>query len=344
MAERKKKKAAKNWYSVLAPTLFGKAKIAETPSDTPEKVMGRVVEASMQEFTGDFAKAHIKLLFKVVDVSGFEARTAFVGHETTTDYVKRMARRHKSKIDGVFDVITKDGKRIRVKPSAYTNKRIQTSQKAAIRGVMRQVIETLAANNTLNDFVKAMLDGEIGKQTYKMAKVIFPVKRVEVHKSELLEAPTIEVIKEEEEAEAAETAPEGEEKPEEEKEEEAAEEPEEEPSEEAPEETPEEPSEETEETPEGEEEAAEETTEEEVEEMPAEEPSEEEEIPEETPEEEEPAEEPSEEEPEEPEEVIEEAAEEEEDPAEEVPAEAPEETPEETAEEEIAEDKKKKSE
>ena len=200
MAERKKKKAAKNWYSVLAPTLFGKAKIAETPSDTPEKVMGRVVEASMQEFTGDFAKAHIKLLFKVVDVSGFEARTAFVGHETTTDYVKRMARRHKSKIDGVFDVTTKDGKRIRVKPSAYTNKRIQTSQKAAIRGVMRQVIETLAANNTLNDFVKAMLDGEIGKQTYKMAKVIFPVKRVEVHKSELLEAPTIEVIKEEEEA------------------------------------------------------------------------------------------------------------------------------------------------
>jgi len=198
MAERKKKKTVKNWYSLLAPSMFGKAKIAETPADDPDKVLGRVVEVSMQELTGDFAKAHIKLLFKVVDVGGLEARTAFVGHTSTTDYIKRMARRHKSKIDGVFDVTTKDGMRIRVKPSAYTGKRIQTSQKRAIRAVMKEVVETLARNNTLDDFVKYMLDGEIGKQTYKLSKTIYPVKRVEVHKSELLDVPKVEAKKEEE--------------------------------------------------------------------------------------------------------------------------------------------------
>jgi len=181
--------------------MFGKVKIAETPADDPEKVMGRTVEVSLQELTGDFAKAHIKLIFNVVDDTGLEAHTAFIGHTTTTDYVKRMARRHKSKIDGVFDVTTKDGKRIRVKPSAYTSKRIQTSQKRAIRAVMKQVIETLAQNNTLDEFVKAMLDGEIGRQTYKLSKTIYPLKRVEVHKSELLEVPKVEVKKEEEEEE-----------------------------------------------------------------------------------------------------------------------------------------------
>ncbi|HHF56353.1 MAG TPA: 30S ribosomal protein S3ae, partial [Thermoplasmatales archaeon] len=200
MAERKKRKQ-KIWYSLIAPSMFGKVKIAETPADDPEKVMGRTVEVSLQELTGDFAKAHIKLIFKVVDVKGLEAHTAFIGHTTTTDYVKRMARRHKSKIDGVFDVTTKDGKRIRVKPSAYTSKRIQTSQKRAIRAVMKQVIETLAQNNTLDEFVKAMLDGEIGRQTYKLSKTIYPLKRVEVHKSELLEVPKVEVKKEEEEEE-----------------------------------------------------------------------------------------------------------------------------------------------
>ncbi|MCD6481861.1 MAG: 30S ribosomal protein S3ae [Thermoplasmata archaeon] len=214
MAERKKKKTVKNWYSLLAPSMFGKAKIAETPADDPEKVIGRVVEVSMQELTGDFAKAHIKLLFKVVDVSGLEARTAFVGHTNTTDYIKRMARRHKSKIDGVFDVTTKDGMRIRVKPSAYTGKRIQTSQKRAIRAVMKEVVETLARNNTLDEFVKYMLDGEIGKQTYKLSKTIYPVKRVEVHKSELLDVPKVEAKKEEEmppeETEEMEEMPEGE--------------------------------------------------------------------------------------------------------------------------------------
>jgi len=200
MAERKKRKQ-KIWYSLIAPSMFGKVKIAETPADDPEKVMGRTVEVSLQELTGDFAKAHIKLIFKVVDVKGLEAHTAFIGHTTTTDYVKRMARRHKSKIDGVFDVTTKDGKRIRVKPSAYTSKRIQTSQKRAIRAVMKQVIETLAQNNTLDEFVRAMLDGEIGRQTYKLSKTIYPLKRVEVHKSELLEVPKVEVKKEEEEEE-----------------------------------------------------------------------------------------------------------------------------------------------
>ena len=218
MAERKKKKTVKNWYSLLAPSMFGKAKIAETPADDPEKILGRVVEVSMQELTGDFAKAHIKLLFKVVDVSGLEARTAFVGHTNTTDYIKRMARRHKSKIDGVFDVVTKDGMRIRVKPSAYTGKRIQTSQKRAIRTVMGEVIENLAKNNTLDEFVKYMLDGEIGKQTYKLAKAIYPVKRVEVHKSELLEVPKVEAKKEEEVEEEAEEAKEEVEEIEEEKE------------------------------------------------------------------------------------------------------------------------------
>ena len=197
MVERGKKKKVKEWYSLIAPQMFGKVKLAETLSDDYSKVLGRTVEVSLQ-LTNDIAKSHVKLRFKVVDVKGLEAQTAFIGHSTTTDYVKRMARKHKSKIDGVFDVKTKDGKRIRVKPSAYTGKRLQASQKKIIRGIMKDVVTTLASNSTLDEFVKAMLDGEIGKQAYKLSKSIYPVKRVEIHKSELLEIPKVEVRKEKE--------------------------------------------------------------------------------------------------------------------------------------------------
>jgi len=198
MAVRRKKKVTKEWYSLIAPSMFGKVKLAETPADDPAKVMGRTVEISLQEITNDIAKAHIKLIFKVIDVRGLEADTAFIGHSTTTDYVKRMARKHKSKIDGVFDVQTKDGKRIRVKPSAYTSKRLQASQKRAIRAIMKEVITTLANSSTFDEFVKYMLDGEIGRRTHKLTKPIYPIKRVEIHKSELLEIPKVEVKKEEE--------------------------------------------------------------------------------------------------------------------------------------------------
>ncbi|MBC7128828.1 MAG: 30S ribosomal protein S3ae [Thermoplasmatales archaeon] len=202
MAEKKKKD--KTWYWIVSPQMFGKARIVETPADKPENLYGRTVEVSMQELSGDFSKAHIKLIFKIKEVSGLEAYTDFVGHTTTTDYVKRIARRHRAKIDGVFDVTTKDGKRIRVKPSAYSLKRLQTSQKSAIRKIMKDVVETMAKTNTMDDFVKFMLDGEIAKQIYKLSKIVYPIKRVEIHKSELLEQLEVKLKEESEEEKIAE--------------------------------------------------------------------------------------------------------------------------------------------
>ncbi|MBC7080778.1 MAG: 30S ribosomal protein S3ae [Thermoplasmatales archaeon] len=199
MAEKKKKD--KTWYWLISPQMFGKARIVETPSDSPENLYGRTVEVSMQELTGDFSRAHLKLIFKVKEVSGLEAYTDFIGHTTTTDYVKRISRRHRAKIDGVFDVTTKDGKRIRVKPSAYALKRLQTSQKSAIRKIMKEIIETMAKTNTFDDFIKLMLEGEMSKQIYKLSKIIYPIKRVEIHKSELLEGIEVEAKGEEEETE-----------------------------------------------------------------------------------------------------------------------------------------------
>ncbi|OYT60680.1 30S ribosomal protein S3ae [Thermoplasmatales archaeon ex4484_30] len=189
----RRKKKAKEWYSVIAPPLFGKVKIAETPSDDPEKLIGRNVSISLQELTNDFSKSHIKLQFKIVNVKGLEANTIFIGHAFTSDYIKRMSRRHKSKIDGVFDVVTKDGMRLRIKPSALAGKRILTSQKREIRAVMKNEIEKEAGARNFDDFVKYMLDGELGKSIHRASKKVYPVRRIEIWKSHLLEIPHVEV-------------------------------------------------------------------------------------------------------------------------------------------------------
>jgi len=190
----KRKRKEKQWYGVLAPQTFGKAKIAETPADDPEKLIGRNVEISLQELTNDFAKSHIKLKFKIVNTKGLEANTVFVGHSLTTDYVKRMSRKHRSKVDGVFDVKTKDGILVRLKPSALAGKRIQTSQKRAIRAILKETMEKEAKDRNFEQFIKFMLDGDLGKEAYRLSKKIYPIKRVEVYKSEVLEIPKVEAI------------------------------------------------------------------------------------------------------------------------------------------------------
>lgn len=182
---------AKNWYTILAPSLFNNVPVAETLSDSPETLIGRVTEVSLQDITNDFRKSHIKLLFSVDKIEQNTAHTQLKGHLLTSDYLRRMIRRRKSRVDGVFDVETRDGAILRVKPFAIAEKRIQSSQKKLIRDVMRNVITKEGKAKTLNSFIKDCIDGKIGSEIYKHCKVYYPVKRIEINKTEIIRLPTV---------------------------------------------------------------------------------------------------------------------------------------------------------
>lgn len=184
---------AKNWYNVLAPASFDNATIADTLSDNPDKLINRVTEVSMQDLTNDFRKSHIKLFFKVNKVEDSNAYTQFIGHTLTSDYLRRLIRRRRSKIDGVYEVTTRDRAKIRVKPFATTDKRIQNSQRKVIRDVMRKTISSKAKNHTMSEFIKDIIDGNLGKEIYQNCKTSYPVKRVEIFKTEVISQPTIKI-------------------------------------------------------------------------------------------------------------------------------------------------------
>ena len=182
---------AKNWYTIVAPSLFNNVPVAETLAEAPENLIGRVTEVSLQDLTNDFRKSHIKLLFTVDKVEQNTAHTQLKGHLLTSDYLRRMIRRRKSRVDGVFTVETRDGALVRVKPFAIAEKRIQSSQKKLIRNVMNDVISKEGKAKTLNSFIKDCLDGKIGSEIYKHCKIYYPVKRIEVNKTEVIRLPTV---------------------------------------------------------------------------------------------------------------------------------------------------------
>src|SRR3972149_5157414 len=140
MAEKKTRAAARKikdkwkskvWYNLLAPEMFNRQLIGETLSDEPTKIVGRIAEVTVQDLTGDFSKMHIKLQFPVNQVQGQDAVTQFVGHDMTSDYIRRLTRRKRTRTDVTVDAATKDGWRGRVKPMAITDRRIHASQKRA---------------------------------------------------------------------------------------------------------------------------------------------------------------------------------------------------------------------
>jgi small subunit ribosomal protein S3Ae len=182
----KDKWKAKGWYNLVAPEMFNRQVIGETPAEEPGKVAGRITEVTVQDLTGDFSKMHIKLQFRVEDVRGSEAHTQFVGHDMTSDYIRRLTRRKRTRTDAVVDATTKDGWRIRVKPMAITDRRIQGAKQSAIRAIMRKVIVQAAARATVGEFVKGIISGDLAKEIATACKPVQPISRVEVRKSQVL--------------------------------------------------------------------------------------------------------------------------------------------------------------
>jgi len=203
---------AKQWYRVMAPEMFNLALLGETPTDNPDSLKGRTMEATVQDLTGDFSKMHIKLKFQIHDVRGLDAHTLFVGHDLTSDYVRRQTRRRRSKTDAVVEVTTKDGWRIKVKPMAVSEQRIQSSQETAIRHIMEEVMLKAASESTVSEYVKLMVNGDLSKAIADRGKAVVPMKRIEIRKSEVLsfgevpEIPEAAVPEQQPSAEVAETA------------------------------------------------------------------------------------------------------------------------------------------
>jgi small subunit ribosomal protein S3Ae len=181
----KDKWRAKEWYKIYAPEMFSKMQLGETPADSPEGIMGRITEATVQDLTGDFSKMHIKIKFKVHDVRGLDAHTMFFGHDLTSDYVRRLTRRKRTKTDAVADVTTKDGWQIRVKPMGVSEQRIQASQETAIRRIMKDEIAKAASEATIGEFVRMLIMGDLAKRVSDASKIIVPIKRIEIRRSEV---------------------------------------------------------------------------------------------------------------------------------------------------------------
>jgi small subunit ribosomal protein S3Ae len=176
----------KKWYDVLAPTMFGEQKIGETFSADPKNVIGRTIEVPLSTLIGNFSKQHITLKFQVTDVHEKTAKTRFVGHSITREYMRSLIRRKTTRIEGVSDVVTKDGVKVRVKAIALALGRAQMQQEKLIRKIMHEVASNQAKNLDLDRFSYDVVVGKIPSAMYRGAGKIYPLKRLEVRKTEVL--------------------------------------------------------------------------------------------------------------------------------------------------------------
>jgi len=195
LARRSQRKAdsrkAKQWYKVVSPEMFGRVPFGETIANDPERIVGRIIETTLGDLTNNFSKQNTKLKFRVDRVAGDSAYTKFLGHEMTTDYVRSLVKRRTSRIDSIVDVTTTDGYTVRIKPSCFTVKRARANQVKCIRDLSKSVVLERSKNLDLSQLIQDVVGGKISLDIYKEAKMIYPLRRVEVRKTEIRTEPAL---------------------------------------------------------------------------------------------------------------------------------------------------------
>jgi small subunit ribosomal protein S3Ae len=181
---------SKQWYSVISPEVLGTVNVGETVTNDPDNLVGRVIETTLGDVVKDFAKQNIKLKLKIARIGGDSAYTKFMGHQMTQDYLRSLVKRRSSTIDSNIDVVTSDGYKVRVKPSCFTIKRAHLTQIHGLRKLMNQVIRDHAKQHNFDQFLQEILNGKLSAMIYKEAKKIYPLRRVEIRKTEVKGEPS----------------------------------------------------------------------------------------------------------------------------------------------------------
>lgn len=199
----KEKWKSKVWYTILATESFGKKEIGSTPASEPDELINRISEAYLSDISGDFKLSHVKLFFRITKVEGDKAYTEFEGHEINQDYVRRLVRRRKTRIDSVVDVLTSDGKELRLKPLIILDRKVINNVETNIRNSINEFLKEKASSLPLDQLVVYMLSPQFANDAYEKIKAIYPTRKIELRKSEIIRSH--KEAKEEKQAEQAET-------------------------------------------------------------------------------------------------------------------------------------------
>ena len=98
-----------------------------------------------------------------------------------------MIRRGTSRIDASAVVTTKDDRKIKLQVLAVTIRRAKSSQQKYMRSVIEDLLRQTAAEKSFDDLVKVCVNGKLASEIYHNAKKIYPLKRVEIIKSKVIE-------------------------------------------------------------------------------------------------------------------------------------------------------------
>ncbi len=198
--------AKKNWYTVLAPSVFETREACLTPvskatsgGKEANKLKGRVFEISLADLKKNMPEmSWRKIQLQVEAVEGSKCYTSFYGMSMTRDRLCHIVKKWQSTIESFVDVKTQDGYFMRIFAIAFTQRRktqlkatcyASACQQAKIRKKMREIIvdesKSVPLKQLTDKFVERIIEKRIGKECNR----IFPLQNIYLKRVKMLKKP-----------------------------------------------------------------------------------------------------------------------------------------------------------
>ncbi len=171
--------------------MFNKKVVGETPATDPKSVVGRNVQVSFSDLSGDRNKYYIKLNFRISDVSDGTALTVFNGMETTRDYIYRMVRKRSQRVELIKELETADKWKLQLTVITILNRNAEKMVQKKVRKEVSKILDNSAKKSGINDMVTRIISSNLQKEIKKKVTKTYPVRFAEVAKIEVMKAPSM---------------------------------------------------------------------------------------------------------------------------------------------------------
>ncbi len=172
-------------YTIVAPENFDFKELGDTIAKDPKSLIGRTIDVSLRDMTGDKTKQHLKIIFEINEVKGNKAHTRFRVFNVNPGYLRSRVRKGSSKIDCIHRIDIEPNLGVQVKVMAVTHQNIKTSRGRDITAKISEILDNYK-NTKLDDFIQSTLFGKLGTEIYREVKKIAPVRRVEIEQVRVL--------------------------------------------------------------------------------------------------------------------------------------------------------------
>jgi len=178
----------KDWYVILAPSMFSQSQLAETPAMDPRMLVGRTIESNLAELMGQPDKYYMNVKFRIEKVEGNKAYTRFDGYSCAREHLFRIVRRGSQKVRAVADVETTDGWKLQVISLFILNRNTDTEVKRKVRKLLFNEMVERAKQSSIDDFVLSVAGGILQREARKLGNKIYPIRFSEIESIEVKKA------------------------------------------------------------------------------------------------------------------------------------------------------------